>query len=99
MISLANLREWALARDNAEYYINNLAYTLNSRRSLIPWRYTFIASKNEEMLDALDSKSLRATRIANKNQIVFVFIGQGTQWSGMGKELALTLLLFKESLL
>jgi acyl transferase domain-containing protein len=97
-MSLANLREWASARDSAECYINKLAYTLNSCRSLFPWRCTFVASKNEELLDALDSKLLRATKMANRNHVVFVFTGQGAQWSGMGKELALTSFRFKESL-
>ena len=96
--ALFNLRNWVMARDESGSYITRLAYTLTSRRSLMGWRYAFAASRHDEILDALDSKSLRSTRIANNNRMIFVFTGQGAQWPAMGKDLALSFPLFKKSL-
>ncbi len=99
MSTLVNLRRLLMApskRDSS--YILDMAYTLTSRRSFMPWRHTLVASKEEEMLAALVPESLRATRTAKVNRVIFVFTGQGAQWPAMGKELILLYPEFKKSL-
>lgn len=95
----ANLRRWLMAQNKRDLsYISDMAYTLTSRRSHMPWRHTFVASKEQEILAALVPKSLRVSRTAKFNRVIFVFTGQGAQWPAMGKELITSSFQFKESL-
>ena len=97
--ALAHLRKWVMTQDKSDLCITRVAYTLTLRRSLMPWRHTFVASKKEDILAALVPESLRATRTANVNRIIFVFTGQGAQWPTMGRELISSSPQFKKSLL
>ena len=97
--TVVNLRRWLVAQDKRNSsYISDMAYTLTSRRSYMPWRHTFVASKEEEMLAALLSESLRVFKTTKVNRVIFIFTGQGAQWPAMGKELISSCLQFKESL-
>ena len=97
---VVNLRRWLVAQNKRDpSYISDMAYTLTSRRSYMPWRHTFVASKEEEILVALLPESLRVSRTTTRvNRFTFVFTGQGAQWPAMGKELISSCLQFKESL-
>ena len=53
----------------------------------------------KDVLASLHSRISRATRAPSKNQIGFVFTGQGAQWYGMAKGFLSTCFIFKESLL
>ena len=97
--TLVNLRRWLMAQNRRDSsYISDMAYTLTSRRSHMHWRHTLVASKGEEMLAALSPESLRVSRSAKVNRLIFVFTGQGAQWPAMGKQLISSYLQFKESL-
>ncbi len=69
-------------------YLQDLAHTLGARRSHFPYRAVVVARDTDELISALEDKSLVVAKSASKNPgIGFVFTGQGAQWAGMGKEL------------
>lgn len=93
------LASWASTRHDIEHYFHNLAYTLSSRRSLMHWRYSIVASSHEELISSLNQKTLRVNKISSYIKIGFIFTGQGAQWSSMGRELIQTHTKFLESLI
>ncbi|TRX95760.1 hypothetical protein FHL15_003314 [Xylaria flabelliformis] len=70
-----------------KHFLDNLAFTLDSRRSRLPWTsFAVIRSLNE--LQTLNPKlSLPVQRSAHSPRIGYVFTGQGAQWFAMGREL------------
>ena len=85
--TLDKLRVWAISQDKPASFVTDLAYTLTSRRSLMHWRYSFVASTGQDFLKSLDLKAVRTTRTANHARVIFIFTGQGAQWCRMAKEL------------
>ena len=92
------LKQWVNAQGNVEHYFHDLAYNLSGRRSMMQWRSSFVAGSGQELIAGLSQKALRANRVSDKRQIVFVFTGQGAQWAGMGRELLKTHSKFAESI-
>jgi acyl transferase domain-containing protein/NADPH:quinone reductase-like Zn-dependent oxidoreductase/ubiquinone/menaquinone biosynthesis C-methylase UbiE/acyl carrier protein len=87
---LATNKEWVSQNGEQASALRDLAYTLSQRRSLLPWRFSCVASNQQELLNALEAGSKKSdaiTRITPGAKISFVFTGQGAQWAGMGKEL------------
>ncbi|KAI0144465.1 putative polyketide synthase [Xylariaceae sp. FL1272] len=77
----------AYAQENHQQeYLNSLAYTLCERRSLLPWVAYVVADSLPALSVALKSKPL-PQRVPTRQNIGFVFTGQGAQWLGMGCEL------------
>ncbi|MCJ1245434.1 hypothetical protein MMC30_002638 [Trapelia coarctata] len=75
----------------------NLAYTLDTRRSILPWRsYSVAGSLNDiRQLETKISKPIQANATAPR--LAFIFTGQGAQWFAMGREL-LAYSVFRDSL-
>ena len=92
------LAAWASSRYKFEDYSEDLAFTLSDGRSMMHWRYSFVATSHKELLASLDQKTLRVKNIPPTNRISFVFTGQGAQWYAMGRELIFTQSRFAESL-
>lgn len=67
-------------------YLESLAYTLNSRRSLLPWRSFFLAQSMDD-LHQINLNLSPAQRFVSKPTLGFVFTGQGAQWATMGNDL------------
>lgn len=68
-------------------YLNNLAFTLNTRRTNLPWK-SFVVIKSAldlERLDVVMSKPVKS--LTSNPKLAFVFTGQGSQWFRMGYEL------------
>lgn len=68
----------------------DLAYTLSTRRSMMSWRYSFVAASTHELLASLQSVAESPNVVARSSsfhRLVFVFTGQGAQWFGMAREL------------
>lgn len=83
---------------NDDSVLQDLAFTLYSRRTSLPWK-SFVITDSVSALRRIEkvlSKPVQASTI--KLKVGFVFTGQGAQWYGMGREL-LKYPLFKESLL
>ena len=71
---------------NEKIYLRNLAYTLASRRSALPWKSFMLA----ESLSGLQEPKLlfsSPVRSSKNPAVAFIFTGQGAQYSQMGLEL------------
>ena len=80
-----------------ELDLRNLAWTLQSRRSALPFRTSVSGSTIEDLCSGIDSKlrqyeddetdiGIHAPNQSNA-RILGVFTGQGAQWATMGREL------------
>ncbi|KAJ0106987.1 hypothetical protein J7T55_011082 [Diaporthe amygdali] len=67
----------------------NLAHTLSTKRSVLPWKSYVTASSFSELQSSLTtslSSPVRSSSTSNP-RLAFVFTGQGAQWFAMGKGL------------
>lgn len=86
---LGSIAGWVSKHEDSTS-LRDLAYTLSERRSIMPWRFSSVATTQKELVEALEKASQSAdavNRISPEVKIGFVFSGQGAQWAGMGREL------------
>ena len=67
-------------------FLDDLAYTLDERRSNFPWKAAISATSAGDLIEKLNSENV-FSKDSKKPTIGFVFTGQGAQWCGMGREL------------
>jgi acyl transferase domain-containing protein len=74
--------------DEEQEYLQNLSYTLTTRRSNLPWKSFSVISSMDHLRsgDLIWSKPQRSSAAPS---LSFVFTGQGAQWYAMGRELSL----------
>lgn len=96
---IRNLHEYLAekARVADDGFMDNLAFTLNERRSKFMWKAAVTGSSPSSVADALSSQ-VKPRMAVKKPSIGFVFTGQGAQWCGMGKELWSTYPVFRQSI-
>ncbi|CAG8125616.1 unnamed protein product [Penicillium salamii] len=96
-----NLRSYILHKNSQpirDRFLDNLAFTVNERRTLFPWKIAVVGSDLENLNISL-SQRIKARSAVRKPRLGFVFTGQGAQWAGMGRELIPAYPVFKDSIL
>ncbi|GAB2846483.1 phthiocerol type I polyketide synthase PpsA [Lentzea nigeriaca] len=88
----ARLADW-LTGSGAATPLGDVAHTLAVRRAQLPWRATVVATSREELVTRL--RAVEPGPAQPGAAPVWVFSGQGSQWPGMGRELAATDLAFR----
>ena len=84
-----NLRQYTTLRSNSagESFFDDMAYSLNSRRTVFDWRAAVTAASPLELAGALEAQMIEPKRSPQERRLSFVFTGQGAQWYGMGRQL------------
>ncbi|KAH6645861.1 hypothetical protein BKA67DRAFT_668597 [Truncatella angustata] len=92
--------------ETSEQLLDQLAFTLGSRRSRFQWTMTCAQGTVEDLRAALDTASSGEVQPASSPRrasgiprLGFVFSGQGAQWHAMGRELISLYPVFKNVLL
>ncbi|KAJ0299111.1 hypothetical protein COL516b_009363 [Colletotrichum fioriniae] len=81
--------------------LDNLAHTLQARRSHFPWRVAISSTDcAASLVEALGDPVKKAVTLAkDPPRVGFVFNGQGAQWHAMGRELISVYAVFRKALL
>ena len=77
-------------------FLERLAFTLSSRRTVFPWRIAVPAQTLKGLTEALDT--VKPAHGSKAPRLGFVFNGQGAQWYAMGRELMSAYPAFNRSL-
>jgi acyl transferase domain-containing protein len=83
---------------NSRDFLDDLAFTLGERRSVLSWRAAVTATSRSQLITALSSEGVRFSKASKDLVLGFVFTGQGAQWHAMGRELITIYPVFKNSL-
>ncbi|KAJ5758194.1 uncharacterized protein N7511_006888 [Penicillium nucicola] len=67
-------------------FLHNLAHTLGTRRTHLPWR-TFAVARPSDDLTTLTKRFSTACQSSESPNLAMIFSGQGAQWYAMGREL------------
>lgn len=70
-------------------FLNNLAFTLGSKRSHLAWRSYAIVSSVAALQNEITDLLSTPVRSESTVTVGFVFTGQGAHWSSMGQGLLL----------
>lgn len=84
--------------ENNNVDINDLSYTLQIGRKQFDFVKHIVVKGQKELIRSLKERSIKIAIVNPKNNIVFMFSGQGSQYVNMGKNLYDTYPFFKEVL-
>ncbi|EAW14856.1 putative polyketide synthase [Aspergillus clavatus NRRL 1] len=87
----------SLPSDSAGQALHDLAFTLSTKRSRLPWRSYALCNSVKEFHDKLSKLPSKAIKSRSPLRVGFVFTGQGAQYAQMGQQL-LVYPVFRQSL-
>ncbi|KAF1978064.1 lovastatin nonaketide synthase [Bimuria novae-zelandiae CBS 107.79] len=91
-----NIKAHAAVAD--QYYLADLAHTLNQKRTRFPQRAFAVASEATVTSD-LDTANMKFGPCAKPiSELAFIFTGQGAQWAGVGRHAMSTFSVFRETI-
>ncbi|KAL0934588.1 hybrid nrps pks [Colletotrichum truncatum] len=102
-----SVREFMIGTEKSA---DEVAYNLYSRRSALTYRVSVSAGSRDQAVASLDNLlakvgsstspelGVRAKLDGSKPKILGIFTGQGAQWSGMGRELFNSSLIFRNAI-
>ncbi|KAF4207594.1 hypothetical protein CNMCM8927_002671 [Aspergillus lentulus] len=96
---IENIRDYLRERESIadDRFMNNLAFTLNQRRTTLICRAAVTGNSAASVTKALEG-SIKVRKATRKPVVGFVFTGQGAQWCGMGRELVGAYPVFRQSM-
>ena len=83
---MSYIRSLKITPQKESAFLDDLAHTLNCRRSSLAWK-SFAVVESLENLRALDKIISPPQQSKSQPTLGFIFTGQGAQWAGMGHEL------------
>ncbi len=84
--------------NNHEIDIDSLAYTLQIGRKQFDFAKYLLVRDQDDLIESLTNKRAKENIVKAKNNLVFMFSGQGSQYLNMGKDLYDSFPVFKEFL-
>ncbi|KAJ5137695.1 hypothetical protein N7526_003928 [Penicillium atrosanguineum] len=96
---IRRLRDYLVAKQGLmnDEFMDDLAFTLNERRSRLLWKTAVIGDSVPTLIDVLSGTPQIRSSI-RKRTLAFIFTGQGAQWADMGKELLHAYPVFRDSI-
>ncbi|KAM6478351.1 putative conidial pigment polyketide synthase PksP/Alb1 [Trichoderma sp. SZMC 28011] len=86
--NIQKMRAYVQQNMSTEGFLAKLAYTTTARRMHHPFRVAITAASSEQLLDALNDEVKKDSyKRSPEAPVAFVFSGQGSQYSAMGKHL------------
>ncbi len=82
--------------NNQEIDIDSLAYTLQIGRKQFDFAKYLVVRNQDDLIESLKNKKAKESIVKVKNNFVFMFSGQGSQYPNMGKSLYDFFSVFKE---
>jgi len=96
LLSYAKKLAWFIQSNN-EIPLANISHQLNNYRTNFSYRKSVIASSKEAAIHQLQSLDENACSRLTQKEIIFLFPGQGAQYTGMGKALYMQFPIFKNA--
>ncbi|MEM8828553.1 MAG: beta-ketoacyl synthase N-terminal-like domain-containing protein, partial [Cyanobacteria bacterium P01_G01_bin.19] len=88
-------REFLAAEACSEISLRDICFTSNIGRHHFDYRYGAVAKDKQDLINQLSNIS--AATVGDKNQIAFLFTGQGSQYVGMAQQLYHTCKIFQSN--
>ncbi|KAI1800249.1 hypothetical protein F4811DRAFT_556979 [Daldinia bambusicola] len=86
-----------LKEEPQPHYLQDLAFTLATKRSFLPWKSFVLGDSIPNLIENLSGTVQKPVRVVEIPKLQFVFTGQGAQWASMGIQL-LQYSIFEKSL-
>ncbi|KAI5460574.1 lovastatin nonaketide synthase [Mariannaea sp. PMI_226] len=81
-----------------QYYLPDVAYTLNLRRSQFNTRGFVVATESSASEDFATANFKTGSRSKPVDQLAFIFTGQGAQWATVGRDAIQAFPVFRETI-
>lgn len=78
--------------------LDDLAFTLNERRTVFPWKTAVSASSIDELVSLLKDENVEFSKSSKPPTVAFIFTGQGAQWNAMGRQLIAAYPVYRKSI-